>query len=230
MDPRASKPMCFRLIKHSLCTFSAHFDTVHPSPTSCDSVIWHDLEPINEDKHCLEDLNLLTFRKDTWHILSVRAGMACALRPLTDKATLRCSYISADQSQRPGVLHQPSEWYLDLLPPHFVHKLYVLMQSYARESIVYIAPLLIANEWEIECLWQVFLCHQAIWFSCLRVWTLWCSRSTQKLTCIQWISNHFWPVVWATPAVTSADALHQNTSLQNGKSWAGLKLMIKLFI
>lgn len=32
------------------------------------------------------------------------------------------------------------DWYLDPLPPHFVHELYVLIQSYARESIVYFTP------------------------------------------------------------------------------------------
>lgn len=26
------------------------------------------------------------------------------------------------------------------------------------------------SEWEIERLWEVFLCHRAIWFSCLHVW------------------------------------------------------------
>lgn len=58
-------------------------------------------------------------------------------RALTPADRRGHSHISADQSQSPGVLHQLSDWYLDPLPPHFVHKLYVLIQSRAKESIVY---------------------------------------------------------------------------------------------
>lgn len=40
-----------------------------------------------------------------------------------------------------------------------------------------------SSEWEIERHWQVCLCHGAIWFSCLRAWSLWCSESSQTHLC-----------------------------------------------
>lgn len=94
--------------------------------------------PVNEGKHCLKDLKSLTLRQNTWHVVSACAAEACA-HTCWQTRLLSGTHINDDQSQQsPGVLHQPTAEYLYLPPPHFAHKLYILEQSYARESVVYL--------------------------------------------------------------------------------------------
>lgn len=156
--------------------------------------------PINEDKHCLENVKFLTFRQNTWHILQLCVGKGMRSHLLTDEDTLRRSHINADQSQSPGVLHQRADGYLDAQPPHFVHDLYVLIQSSAGESMVYLMPQSIASSERLNAPDSFFCVIKRYGFH-VCAWSLWCSEWRQRLTCKQWIRFTFWQVVRGILAV-----------------------------
>lgn len=103
--------------------------------------------------------------------------------PLRDEATLRHSHISGDQSQSPGVLHQLYDVYLDPLP---VCSSPIRADTELCKGIYSLLYSIAASE-GLKAFRQVLLCHTAIWFSCLHVWSLWSSRLRHTPSCMQWI-------------------------------------------
>lgn len=122
---------------------------------------------------------------------------------LTDETTLRHSHISGDQSQSSAGLHQPSDGYLDPLPPHFVHDSFVLMRSYARESAVYFTPRSTARSERLSASDRVFCVGGQ---NVLFVWTStgFEAFASDRHPPAHNESDSFWQVERTIPAVTGA--------------------------
>lgn len=183
------------------CGVSAFtLDTMHPilKIWSLSNVSWFK-SPSTKINTVSKTYSFLTFRQNapTHSLGPCWRGVRSHL--LTDEATLRHSYISADQSQSPGVLHQLSDWYLGLIPSPlcspFVRADTELWEGTRRLLYATVN----SSQWEIECSWQLFSVIKQYGF---HVCSLWCFQSRRRLTCIQWIRFSFWHVVWAIPAVT----------------------------